>query len=1547
MKKFFFLLLTVLMGMGSLTLSAQNTLTVADGTATSSYVPVYGLYVDNFVRCQTIYPAIMIDSAATTIGMNGATITSLSYDLSTPATDSWNGAQFVVKFKEVPVTTLSSFVDMTDATTVYTGPLDATQATMDITLTTPYTYHGGNLLIEFYNTQSGTYKSASFYGVAASGASLQGYHSSAWSSVSGTVRDFIPKTTFTFTGGAPVTCRPVHNLAINEALTTESSMTLTWTDNINTGATYTVYNLADTTVIQSGITTDSFTVTGLEPNTEYAFSVEANCSASDASIRVAIVGRTACAPLTTLPFTESFEILPDISNPLPFCWERYVSAHTNSIPYPYSYPSTTYAHTGSRVLYFYGTNGATYSDTMIAILPAIDVNSYAMDGTRLTFWARMSSASASKKVYVITMTDPADPATIAVIDSVVVTGNTYTLNAVPLTSASPVAPYAALMVKKGSGTMYIDDVTLEVLPSCLEVGNLTAVDITPSTVTLQWTDAANTDVAYSIYIADSLVGTTFNTTYMITDLEANTQYTFSVVANCTMGDANATTINVRTACDAYGLPFTENFSASVSNDPCWRGASMLVSSVFAGTPLPLSNINGWSYQSTANNGLEPGHYRVNIYGTVCNYWLITPAIDLSQSSSPLLSFDAAFTNFNGIELASGDISDDKFMVIISTDGGETWDSTNAISYSLSSLNSLTYLTQYVDLSNYSGDTIKIAFYGESTIEGGDNNLHLDNISIVETTGDLCLPVTGLNVNNVTENTATLNWIGSADSYNVYVLSGNDTTLVENVTATSYGLSGLTAMTNYTYAVRAVCGNDSSDLVTVTFATACSAVMLPYTETFEPSSGAASCWSSVGSGLWSIGTGDYSTTTGSYEGTHNALITHNTTGNVTKLVSPVLAGVDNGLALSFAYVIRSWAGDIDALRIYVRADADSAWQQVAEYTNATEVWTVGSVVIPGTVYQVAFEHTDNYGYGVGLDSVVFAPMPNCLPVSNLTVSETTANTVTISWTGDAASYDVYNGYAFVTNVTTNSYTFTGLTSSTGYTFGVQAICSSTDSAALVTIEAITSCDAITTYPYVQDFASAPECWATLDADGDGQAWILYEGTIQSASYNSVALFPDNWLISPQFEIPVTGNYEVTWTATAQDQSWPAEHYGVYISTTGYADTANYTLLQEWTLGTGIFNPVIDLSNYAGESIYIALRHFNCTDQFRLSIDDFTVREQAGANQVTINVGQNNPAYGTVTGGGIYDIGDNVTVTATPATGYAFSKWVDEAGNVLSTSNPYTFVAVTDLTLSAVFLDNSGTTYVITVEVNDPAMGTATGGGTYTAGDQATLVATPYAGYGFVNWTQVSSFGTNVVGTDPSLTITVTGDKTFVANFEVDTTVVPEPCDVPTGLYVDTTATGDQTNVVRWDDNENVSQWNVQYKTAYTDWTTETVSTNYYQILNILYNELYSVRVQAVCDENTISDWTDTVNLMVLCGIDDYLQSRVSLYPNPAKEYVDIRVDGDLNVTAMEVYDVYGKLVNTVIVNDNPTRINVSGLADGMYFVRVTTEAGAVTKTFVKK
>ena len=1286
---------------------AQNSLTVADGTSTNSYVPVHGLYVDEYVRCQTIYPAAMLDAAAVGYGMNGGTISSLTYYLGTPASDSWGSASFVVKIKEVTATTLSAFVDMTDATTVYTGSLDGTQSTMAITLSTPYTYQGGNLLIEVYSTTVGSYKSAYFYGVSATGASWQGHSSSGWTAVTGSAQNFIPKTTFTFTGGAAITCSPLQNLSINAAQTTSTSLTLAWTDTVNAGATYTVYDMSDTSVVQTGITGNTYTVTGLNANTIYTFGVEPNCSATDAGAMLFVSGRTDC--------------------------------------------------------------------------------------------------------------------------------------------------------------------------------------------------------------------------------------------------------------DVESMPFVESFSATLASDPCWTGATgVTAAEVFGGASLPLGNISAgyWNY-STSQNGFTDGHYYNNIYGSSRKAWMITPAIDLTTATSAQLSFDMALTAYSGTMAAPATYTGgQKFMVIVSADGGNTWLANNATvwmnadsnaTYAFEDIPYDHYGNYTINLNQYIGNTIKIAFYGESTVSGGDNNFHIDNIAVTEVPS--CPNVMGLTLDSQTATSATISWNDNgASDYEVEVSQNGTplTTVSVVVTDTTAVISGLDIDNDYQVAVRSICGSDYGQWTNPMNIHIGYCLPTPLSVDND--------------GITSVSFGGMTNTT------------HPTSAafaNYTSMSGSVPAGLPATVEITYAtgytYGTIIWVDWNNSLSF----DSDEV-VYVGESTNANPTTLTATFDVPATItpgsYRMRIVGADmafdsyttsiadaananpctSYSYGVAEDyTLVVSAAPSCLPVTGLTVTDATSNSVTISWTGTAASYDVYNGTTFVANVTTNSYTFTGLGASSDYTFGVQAICSATDSALMVTVNASTPCGAITTYPYVQDFASAPNCWMTLDADGDGQTWILYQGAIQSASYNSTALFPDNWLISPQFAIPATGNYEVTWTATAQDQSWPAEHYGVYISTTGNVDTADYTLIQEWTLATGLFNPVIDLSSYAGQNIYIALRHFNCTDQFRISIDDFTVREQAGANQVTINVGQNNPAYGTVTGGGIYTIGDNVTVTATPATGYNFSKWVDDANTTLSTDNPYTFVAATDLSLTAIFLDNAGVTYTITVQVNDSTMGTATGSGTYTAGEQVTLVATPFAGYQFVNWTQISGFGTNVVGTDSLLTITVTSDKTFMANFEVGSTPPPTPCDVPTGLHA--TDVQNESIAIAWDANADVTSWNIQYGPQGGTTTTVSSTTNSYVINGLTGLTTYEIKIQAVCGDGQTSEWSASiVETTTNVGIEEYLLSKISLYPNPANEYVDIQIsDNAVNVTMMEVYDVYGKLINTVEVVNNPTRINVSGLANGMYFVRVTTDNGVATKSFVKK
>ena len=75
-------------------------------------------------------------------------------------------------------------------------------------------------------------------------------------------------------------------------------------------------------------------------------------------------------------------------------------------------------------------------------------------------------------------------------------------------------------------------------------------------------------------------------------------------------------------------------------------------------------------------------------------------------------------------------------------------------------------------------------------------------------------------------------------------------------------------------------------------------------------------------------------------------------------------------------------------------------------------------------------------------------------------------------------------------------------------------------------------------------------------------------------------------------------------------------------------------------------------------------------------------------VNVSVANNNPTMGSVSGTGTYIKGVSTTVTATPATGYKFSKWNDGTSDV-STSASYSFVPTANVTLTATFEQDLGT------------------------------------------------------------------------------------------------------------------------------------------------------------------------------------------------------------------------------------------------------------------
>ena len=199
----------------------------------------------------------------------------------------------------------------------------------------------------------------------------------------------------------------------------------------------------------------------------------------------------------------------------------------------------------------------------------------------------------------------------------------------------------------------------------------------------------------------------------------------------------------------------------------------------------------------------------------------------------------------------------------------------------------------------------------------------------------------------------------------------------------------------------------------------------------------------------------------------------------------------------------------------------------------------------------------------------------LSIADLTANDITATSANISWTADCESYDLrYKAYE----------------EGVGYDFDVDI-----------------------------------DPWTTIDADGDGFDWTWYNsanattrngssGCVASASYDNSygVLYPDNWLVSPKVEL----GGSMTFWFTGQDNSDIEEHFQVYVSTTGNTDPADFKAVSPEYVNTTSRDYrlcFVDLGAYSGQG-YVAIRHFNCSDQFRLNIEDIQILEPGAWTEV---------------------------------------------------------------------------------------------------------------------------------------------------------------------------------------------------------------------------------------------------------------------------------------------------------------------------------------------
>ena len=589
---------------------------------------------------------------------------------------------------------------------------------------------------------------------------------------------------YSVTVGMEAPCVAPTGFAVSNV--TATGATLTWTPGSNETDWVVEYGTAAdfTGATSVNVSTNPFTLTGLTAETEYYARVKADCESNWSSTASF---RTPCAALTTFPITYGFETSEGFpsndprptNNPLGTCWRNEATVQNGYNADFVWGTSNFYKHNGSQSLVlFYKGKG---SKTML-VFPEMEFTN--ANGYIVSFWIFRDTDYSNPEGFKLYVSDCdtigpnavelghySHNYTIAYPD-IVASPGWYQYETEPITMTGSV-----YLIFEGQSyfrsSTYVDDITITEAPSCLKPTNLAYSEVTAHTVKLSWTNGAEGQNAWQICLnndEDDLIEVVANDltdgAYTLAGLDAETAYTAKVRANCGEGDfsdwSNVVSFTTAIACHAptslisSGTAHTDTLSwngTSESYTVKYRRQEYYVNGVNEqfGTAIPtgwtmyeglLSTVmNGgaltpyfYAWDFGTKNGVFDNHARVDVENDN-QRWLVTPSFELNSST---FTFDLALTAYSGSNVPAPQTTgtDDKFVVLISTDNKATWtilrqwDNEEGSTYVYNNIaNTATGEQVSIDLSSYVGQTVCIAFYGESTVYNADNNVHIDNVVI--------------------------------------------------------------------------------------------------------------------------------------------------------------------------------------------------------------------------------------------------------------------------------------------------------------------------------------------------------------------------------------------------------------------------------------------------------------------------------------------------------------------------------------------------------------------------------------------------------------------------------------------------------------------------------------------------------------------------------------------------------------------------------------------------------------------------------------------------
>ncbi|MDX5448124.1 MAG: PKD domain-containing protein [Bacteroidota bacterium] len=818
----------------------------------------------------------------------------------------------------------------------------------------------------------------------------------------------------------------------------------------------------------------------------------------------------------------------------------------------------------------------------------------------------------------------------------------------------------------------------------------------------------------------------------------------------------------------------------------------------------------------------------------------------------------------------------------------------------------------LDISQYLGRSFKI--------ELQTSNKYDDDISVID---DFSIRLLSCNVpsslgaTNISSTEADLFWTpgGASDFIVEWGPKGFQPGTGNRFAATNdtVSISGLNIATEYDFYVQDSCSatDVSPQVGPFTFKTAYEPY---YVNGFDPYPGldweeAEGLFSqqpiTYGSSLWSqdefgnVSTNSQSANVNIYSTTRDEWI-----------VSPLITLDTVDYALEYDVAFTDWPnttpgiwGPDDTVHVVVSTDGGRTWPRaniIKTYSSASHPTNTGSrEVLPLLQFKnqtirigfyaestVSNEDTDFF-----IDSVEIKTAPSCFPPQDLTVDTATFNGLGVTWTGSAANYIVEwgtcgyiqgtgAGKIGVDTVAANSYLITGLNSNTCYDIYVQALCGPNDASILQMVSGNTLCG-IEALPYQESF--------------DGPSWST------STTYDQC------WEISS-----TSYKFQVDNNSTSSSNTGPTQDhsgFGNYIYTEASSGSSGdeATATSKW----------VDLSTAANPRVSFWY-HFYGSDIDRMFVDVFDGTTWTDSVSAIIGAQQDSSEA-------------------------AWKRWsVDLA-------------AFANDTVKIRFRGRRGGSYegdmsIDDIEVYDsipcPApsalqftnLACDSAQIEWTAGGFATNTFIEYGPNGFTR-------GTGTLLSSVSSPVVING---LTPGTDYDVYVIDSCSGVIESLVMDTltTPTGPLPSI-SYTTNQvstNASSARVAFDaSATTDGTSFTWdfgngNTANGDTASFVYNAngTYSVTLTVTNGCGTV-DSTFNVEVKYI-NIEENSLPGVSMYPNPTSGEVTIVFPG--GTREIQVFDLQGRELFRISTDANSTqeRIDLSGLAAGVYMVRIKADQG---------